>query len=218
MVLKLYSAPYARGPAGLVMLVLAEKKIPYEHIAIDMANKEHKTPEHLAKHPFGLVPVIDDDGFILYESRAICRYLVEKYADQGPALVPTGLREKALFEQAASVELANFNPSIFKLLAEAFGKPRRGLPVDEVVIAEHMAELSAKLDVYENILGKQKYLAGEELTLADLFHLCYAPMVVDAGYDAFTTRGPNVAHWWNALVSRPEWVKLKAEGVKSTMN
>ncbi|KAJ7125835.1 glutathione S-transferase [Mycena crocata] len=218
MVLKLYSAPYVRGPAGLVMLVLAEKKIPYEHIAIELANKEHKTAEHLAKHPFGLVPVIDDDGFILYESRAICRYLAEKYADRGPALVPTGLKEKALFEQAASVELATFNPSIYKLLLEAFGKPHLGLPVDEAVVAEHMSELSAKLDAYEAILGKQTYLAGEEFTLADLFHLCYAPMVIGAGCDALTTRGPNVARWWNAIVSRPEWVRLQAEGVKSTVN
>lgn len=56
----------------------------------------------------------DDDGFVLYESRAICRYLAEKYADQGtPNLIPTELKAKALFEQAASIEYANFNPYAF---------------------------------------------------------------------------------------------------------
>jgi glutathione S-transferase len=46
----------------------------------------------------------------LCESRAICRYLAEKYADKGTALVPMHLKEKALFEQAASFEFANFHP------------------------------------------------------------------------------------------------------------
>lgn len=65
----------------------------------------------------------DDGGFILYETRAICRYLVEKYAAHGTPLIPTGLKERALFEQAASVEFANFQPYCHKVTMEAFGKP-----------------------------------------------------------------------------------------------
>jgi len=57
-----------------------------------------------------LIRYKDDDGFILYESRAIARYLIKKYPNQGTAgLIPTGLKEEALFEQAASVEVSNFN-------------------------------------------------------------------------------------------------------------
>jgi glutathione S-transferase len=59
----------------------------------------------------------------LYESRAICRYLVEKYADQGTPLLPAGLKERALVEQAASLELANFHPAVIKVAAEVFSKP-----------------------------------------------------------------------------------------------
>jgi glutathione S-transferase len=65
----------------------------------------------------------DDDGFILHESRAICRYLAEKYAEQGTPLYPKGLKERALVEQAASVEYANFQPAILKVGMEAVGKP-----------------------------------------------------------------------------------------------
>jgi glutathione S-transferase len=65
----------------------------------------------------------DDGGFILYETRAICRYLVEKCAAHGTPLIPTGLKERALFEEAASVEFANFQPYCYKVTMEAFGKP-----------------------------------------------------------------------------------------------
>lgn len=65
----------------------------------------------------------NDDGFILYESRAIGRYIAEKYADQGPALIPTELKAKAIFEQAASSELANFNPYASQIWKEVV-RPR----------------------------------------------------------------------------------------------
>lgn len=56
----------------------------------------------------------------MYESRAIGRYLAEKYADEGTRLIPTDLQKKALFEQAASIENANFDvyaaPAVYEIL------------------------------------------------------------------------------------------------------
>ncbi|KAJ6626737.1 hypothetical protein B0H10DRAFT_1753514, partial [Mycena sp. CBHHK59/15] len=69
------------------------------------------------------------------------------------------------------------------------------LPIDEAVLAEAVSEFSAKLDVYEVILGKQKFMGGNELMLADLFHLCYAPLLVGAGVDIMMRKGPNVTRW-----------------------
>ncbi|KAF7362978.1 Glutathione S-transferase [Mycena venus] len=219
MVLKLYATSTVSSGKGIVALVLAEKQIPFQLVLVDMGAKEHKTPEYLTKHPFGQVPVIDDDGFILYESRAICRYLAEKYADQGTALLPKSLKERALVEQAASVELANFFPAVMKILKESVGKARRGLPIDQALVDESLAELSAKLDVYEVILGKQKYLAGDDFTIADVFHYAVAPFLAEGGIDIMTSKErPNVARWWNELISRPAWVKLRAEGIKGTIN
>ncbi|KAJ7677068.1 glutathione S-transferase [Mycena polygramma] len=217
MVLKLYGGTYASSGNGLVAMVLAEKQIPFKLVVVDMAAKAHKTPEYLAMHPFGQVPVIDDDGFILCESRAICRYLADKYPNEGTQLFPADLKARALVEQAASFEFANFHPAVTKVAMELLGKPRRGLPVDHAVVAEAVAELSAKLDVYEVILSKQNFLAGDEFSLADIFHLCIAPLLAGTEADIMTkeTR-PNVARWWNEMISRPTWVKLKADGIKST--
>ncbi|KAJ7233684.1 glutathione S-transferase [Mycena rebaudengoi] len=222
MVLKLYTGKRY----GVVDLVLTEKQVPYERVLVDMANRQHKTAEFLAMHPFGQVPVLDDDGFVLCELRAICRYIAEKYADQGTPLLPTDLKEKALFEQAASFEYTNFHPLVQKALslyffskewASILGFNRRGLTARWCYRGETtpeqleaaVAAVAEKLAVYDVILGKQKFLAGNELTVADLFHLYYAPYFVDKEVDVMTSSGSNIARWWNELIQHPTWVKLK---------
>ncbi|KAJ6454126.1 glutathione S-transferase [Mycena sanguinolenta] len=218
MVLKFYPSTSVRGGSAIVALALAEKQVPYEHVLVKMDVKEHKTPEYMAKNPFGQVPMIADDGFIVYESRAICRYIAEKYRDQGPELLPKALKERALVEQAAAIEYATFHPAIMSIAKEAVAKPRQGLPIDQAALDEACKELSSKLDVYEVILGKHRFLGGDEFSLADLCHYGYAPFLADYGLDIMTSKGPNVTRWWNELMSRPTWVKLKAEGYKSTVS
>ncbi|KAJ7754640.1 glutathione S-transferase [Mycena maculata] len=216
MVLKLYGTAGANGTTRIVALTLAEKQIPFEMVPISLAG-ENKTPEYLAIHPFGQVPAIDDDGFILYESRAICRYLAEKYQDQGTKLIPTELKAKARFEQAASLEFANFNPYAWTIYFEGLNKARRGVAKDEAAYDNAVAQLSNTLDVYEVILGKQKFLAGDEFTLADLFHIGFGVFLAPAGCDLMTTKGPNITRWWNEINARPSNVMLKG-GATLTSN
>lgn len=64
----------------------------------------------------------EPDGFLLYESRAIGRYIAQKYASQGTPLLPTELKAKAIFEQAASSELANFDFLASQAVKEVIGK------------------------------------------------------------------------------------------------
>jgi glutathione S-transferase len=119
MVLKLYGV--ARSlPCLRVVLILKEKNVPFELINVDVQNAQHKTPEYLQKQPFGQIPYIDDDGFILYESRAICRYIALKYREQGTPLIPdvNDLKATALFEQAVSIEQNNFDPSAMGMAYE----------------------------------------------------------------------------------------------------
>ena len=73
-----------------VLMTLHEKNCPYAFIPVDLGKGEHKQPEHLARQPFGVVPVLDHDGFVLYESRAIIRYL--DAALVGEKLTPTDLK------------------------------------------------------------------------------------------------------------------------------
>ncbi|KAF8881328.1 glutathione S-transferase [Infundibulicybe gibba] len=216
MVLKLYGIASRRSPGALVAMVLTEKNVPFEFVPIDMNSGEHKTPEYRTRNPFGQLPYIDDDGFILYESRAICRYIAMKYRDQGTALLPPADDAKAvaLFEQAASVEVMTFNPPVYGAISEMFYKTFRGLTPDQAIYDEYIATLSTKLDVYDEILGKQRYLAGDEMTLADLFHLPGGFSLGCTGTDIMSQK-PNVARWFNDISSRESWRALE-DGVKST--
>ena len=104
--------------------MLEELGLTYESIYLDFTKGEHKTPEYLAHQPFGQLPYIEDDGVEVFESRAICRFLALKYGGVGTLLPAQGDLEKtAKFEQAASVELSNFEAPMGLLAWEVKYKP-----------------------------------------------------------------------------------------------
>jgi glutathione S-transferase len=209
MVVKLYG--YTKSTCTrLVALICKEKEIPYELITVDLSKRAHKAPEYLKIQPFGQIPYIDDDGFIVYESRAIARYLIKKYPNKGTAgLIPTDLKEEALFEQAASVEVSNFNPHVAPLAYEKLFKKLSGGQTDQARVDEQLKNLEARLDAYEVILGKQKYLAGNNVTLADLQHLPYGSTLFIIGHGDVLEKRPNVARWWKDIYNRPAWQAVK---------
>ncbi|KIK05187.1 hypothetical protein K443DRAFT_675328 [Laccaria amethystina LaAM-08-1] len=213
MVLKLYGF-HLSTCTRTVATVLHEKGVPFQFIPVDITKGEQKAPEYLAKHPFGQVPYIDDDGYILYESRAIARYIATKYADQGTPLLPKDPKAYGLYEQAASVEAFNFHPYASKAVAENVFKKLRGLTPDPAVYEAAISTLDKNLDAYNTILGKQKYLAGNEITLADIFHVAYGSLVPAAGSNVIESK-PNVDRWFKEVSGRASWQAVK-DGVKST--
>jgi glutathione S-transferase len=68
----------------------------------------------------------------------------------------------------------------------------KGFQTDDYMFGKYVETLKAKLDIYETILGKQKFLAGDELTLVDLFHLPYGILLPKIGVDYFQTK-PNLS-------------------------
>ncbi|KAG1742491.1 glutathione S-transferase [Suillus lakei] len=205
---KLYGFPPSTC-TRLVALVCKEKEIPYELTPINLGKGEQKDPSFTAIQPFGQVPYIDDDGFILYESRAIARYLIKKYPNQGTSLIPTDPKAEALFEQAASIETFNFNAFVAPIVFEKVFKPRRGLTPNDARVSELLASLESKMDAYELILSKQRYLAGDSVTLADLSHLPYGAAFYGAGFAEVFDKRPNLSRWWKDISSRPAWLAVK---------
>ncbi|KAF7297626.1 Glutathione S-transferase [Mycena kentingensis (nom. inval.)] len=220
MVLKLYTSQHPGGGSAVVATLLAAKKIPFEVVLIDTAAGEQKTPEFLKIHPFGQVPVLDDAGFILHETRAICRYIERKYSENKLRLAPAEhqVQNQALFDQAVSVEAFDFFPPVYKVVNETLLNMAHGIPTNQVIVDKGLEQLSTCLDVYEGILGRQKYTAGDKLTLVDLYHLAYAPVMVRFGIEIMSSEArPNVARWWKELVSFPAWAALQKAGKISSI-
>jgi len=213
MVLKIYGFPFSTA-TRLVVFVCKEKQIPYELITVDLFKGEHKQPAYTKFHPFGQVPYIDDDGFILFESRPIVRYLLKKHASQGTqGLLPTNPQAEARAEQALSIEASSFDPNVSGIVTELYFKPQRGLGTDEANLARLKDTLNEKLDAYEVILSKQKFLGGDSITIGDLAHAPYGTLLETVGQGEFFTSRPNVARWWKEVTSRPAWEAVKAECV-----
>lgn len=83
----------------------------------------------------------------------------------------------------------------------------RAGPPNEPLIVELALQLDKALAVYEAILSKQPYLAGQKLTMVDLFHLPYGSMARQIGYGEIFDKYPNVTKWLDGLEARESWVK-----------
>ncbi|CAE7051139.1 unnamed protein product [Rhizoctonia solani] len=196
-----------------VMAACNEIGLKYKIVTVDIMNKEQKTEEYLAtKQPFGVIPVlVDEDGTQIYESRAICRYLVAKYGkDSGLLPSQSDLKAYGLFEQAASIEYSSFDPYAASLTKERVFVKMFGQEGDEKLAQKCIDTLNAKMEGYERILSKQKYLAGDNFTLADLFHLPYGNFVNQIDSEILGSK-PSVKRWWDDISSRPSWVAALAE-------
>jgi glutathione S-transferase len=98
-------------------------------------------------------------------------------------------------EQAASVEVSNFDPYVSGICIQRVIVPRHGGTPDEGRIAELERTLAAKLEGYERVLARSRYLAGDQLTLGDVFHLPYGTMAESTGVTLLSDaeKYPNVA-------------------------
>jgi glutathione S-transferase len=205
--MKLYDMTGAPNPRR-VRVFLAEKGIEIEKVEIDIMGGENLSPEFLAINPRGMMPTLQlDDGSIVDETSAICRYFEE--TQPHPVLYGTSPKERAIveswvrqvegdaFAHAADV-LRNSHP-IFE---------NRSLPgtKDTPQINELAARGTARLNAFYNRLDAQlsasEYVAGDSFTAADITAMCaidFAEYVGVAVPETLT----NLAKWRAKVSSRP---------------
>jgi glutathione S-transferase len=202
--LKIFGHPMSTCTRKVIM-TCAETNTPYELTVVDFAKGEHKQPAHMARQPFGQLPALEDDGFAMYESRAMARYVNDKV---GGKLVPKDLKTRAVMEEWISVETSNFTPHAMTFIYNyTFGRTQ-----EPAVLEAAGKGLETALGVMEARLAKSPYLAGDELTLADI---CFAPYIEYAmGTPAKETfaKFPHVSSWWNKISERPTWQKTAGRG------
>ena len=155
-------SPFARA----VLATLEEKGAPYR--LAPMAPGAHKSPEHLARHPFGRVPVLEHDGFVLYETQAILRYLDRVLPN--PALTPADPRRAARMDQVMNVNDWYLFQGVANVIVfhRVVGPRVMGLTPDEAAIEAAMPKARSVFAELARLLGEQGYFAGDSLSLADL--------------------------------------------------
>ena len=163
MMIKLYdfkSSPNCQR----VKVVLAEKNLQYDIVAVDLRKQEQKKPEYLKLNPYGKVPVLIDDSTVLYESLIINEYLNEKYPD--PPLMPKDPGGRAKARILIDYGMAHFDSAYQKLRMELMKDQKEQ---SQPVIDGAKSDLKKLLQRFEDEIGDQPYLMGDfSLVDADL--------------------------------------------------
>jgi glutathione S-transferase len=195
--------------ARTARLALEEKAVTYELREIDTLNGAGQMPEHLARHPWGKVPVIDHDGFSIFETAAITRYVDAAFP--GPKLQSDDLRQQARMTQICSI-LDNYgwNPMVIQVFVQGALVPMKGGTPDRAIIATAMPQAALVLKVVESLMTGDDFLCGAAISLADL-HL--VPILdyfarTEDGRAALKQR-PQLSAWWQRIEQRPSVIKTR---------
>jgi glutathione S-transferase len=149
------------------------------------------------------------DGFTLYESRPICKYLAKKYSFP---LLPSDsdVEAAALFDQAQCVETLYFAEPAGKLGFEKFVKKFMGLPPNEAVVSDALRAVESFFDVVEPLLEHRDYMAGNDFTLADIYYIPLIQRLFACGYGEVILSRKAVSAWWDRCIDRPAIKKMLA--------
>lgn len=208
--MKIYGHPWSINTRKALM-TLAEKGLEAELVVLKIPTGEHKLPAHLARHPFGKVPVLDDDGFVLYETRAINEYIDRKV--RPTKLVPEDPRDLARMHQWTNVSDAYFLPHAGPLVFETLFRPYLGGgEKNEQVVAAARAGMQTPLDAADAWLAQNEYLAGRAFSLADVHWMPYLEYLAHAGEGDAITRRRHLGAWWKKVSARPTWQKVARSG------
>ncbi len=197
---KLYGTSRSRSARPL--WVLEELGVKYEHLPI--ATTEAKSAEHLKRNPNGHVPVLEDDGVVIWESMAINLYLAEKYGKN--LLWPAEPAARADIYKWSFWAMTEVEPHLITILRNRVMNPPEQR--DEKAALAAVEALKAPLGVLEEALKGKEYLLGKNFTIADLnvaAVMSWAPMM---RLDMSST--PNVQAWLQKCLGREANKKVRA--------
>ena len=208
--------PIVYGPAGSTYvwstrLALAEKGVAHE--LVDVPFDAHREEPHLSRHPFGKMPAFEHDGFALYETQAILRYIDEGFPVA--PLQPTDLHQFARMSQIMGIVDAYAWPSIAAgIVFNRILAPLLGLPVNEEAVAKAVPRARLCLSEFARLMSDQQFMAGERISLADLMvvPLLYYLARVPEG-EAALTEHSSLRAWMRRIEDRQSFQVTKPPGL-----
>ena len=190
-------SPYGRS----VLAALEEKGAAYRIAPI--APGAQRSEPHLSRHPFGRIPALEHDGFMLYETQAILRYLDRLLPS--PALTPVDLKAAARMDQVMNIN----DWYLFQGVANVIVAQRVIFPLlfgqapDEAAIAAAMPKAHVVFDELARLLGDNEYFGGDMVSLADLSIAPQMDMFVALPeWQPLTGAHPNLRAWLETMNAR----------------
>jgi len=186
-----------------VRIALAEKQIPHDLVLVDMPARRHREQPYLSLNPYGRVPTLEEDGFVLYESTAILNYLEATHPR--PALAPADARGRALVDmhmKLCDLQLTRYAGTIIF--------PKRFLPKEKwnnAAMAEAKAEIEKHFAILDKQLAGKTYLVAEQFSLAEA---CYIPFLEFLPLMEISPPSA-VAAWCERLLKRASAVATRPE-------
>jgi len=200
--IKLHYHPFSTY-SRRVLIAFAEKQIAHELVVVDMAARRHREQPYLSLNPYGRVPTLEEDGFVLFESTAILDYL--EATRPSPPLVPADARGRALVDM--HMKLCDIQ---FTRHAGTIVFPKRFLPKEKwntAAIADAKTQIEKHFTILDKQLAGKTYLVAEQFSLAEV---CYAPFLEFLPLMEITPPGA-VAAWSERLLARPSAVSTRPQ-------
>ncbi|CAG2171673.1 unnamed protein product, partial [Oppiella nova] len=176
-------------PCRAVLMAVKQLNLTVNIKQIDLRKGEHLTPEYLKINPVHTVPTLVDDGFALWESRAILQYLSSKYG-ANTSLYPTDLQKRAVVDRTLNFDMS-LNSSVSTAVTM---KLFRGTEPTEAQVKSFQSNLKT----LDQLIGHNKYAAGSALTIADL-SLVATLSVLFATENKELKEVPNVVKYYEGL-------------------
>jgi len=180
-----------------VRIVLAKKGIAYAQVPVNVLTGETRSAEHLARHPFGKVPVLDIDGMRLRETDAICRYLDARNPE--PSMIPADAKLAARMAEVTGMICSyGYGPMVggiaaYHLFPDFVGGKNEQMRADGLTAAKTL------LTLIMEIKGDAPYITGDVPSIADYMLgpiLFYVSLTPDAGE---VMAIPGLADWWEKI-------------------
>lgn len=202
----IYGTPFSTY-VRTVRMALEEKQAPYELVDVSVLDGEQKQPAHLARNPFGTVPAFEHDGLMLYETSAIARYVDQVLP--GARLTPEDPRHRALMNQIISVvDYHGYKSIILQVVAPRLFTPLLSADADkEAIVAAGRPTAELCLSEFERMMGGARFLAGDALSLADLYLVPVIHYLMMTDDKALLDRFPGLTRWWRSMNERPSVTK-----------
>jgi glutathione S-transferase len=194
--------------ARTARLALEEKGVAYELNEVDILSGGGNDPAHLARQPWGKVPAFEHDGFGLFETFAITRYVDEAFP--GPSLQPADVQARARMTQICDVvDSYGYTAMVGQVFWEEAIVPMQGGTPDAATIAAGHEASEKVLNVIHRLM-QGPFLCGDTISLADLHVL--PPLdyyrMTKSGAAAFAAR-PKLSAWWERMEGRESVVKTR---------